>query len=134
MRTMEKKLNFSNQLNTSKQVKMKEQKKMFRDKKGMAILAVVALVSCGTMLGQDAFSEGLGSVETSFRDSWWPSIKNIAYILAGVAALFGLVKIFQQSQRGEDNVGKVAGAWATGLAVFLIGIWAIDTFIIAAAV
>lgn len=123
-----------NQVINSNQVKMTKQKTMFSDRKGMAILAVVAIASCGTMLGQDAFSQGLGSVETSFRDSWWPSIKNIAYILAAVAAVFGLVKIFQQSQRGEDNVGKVAGSWATGLAVFLIGIWAIDTFIIAAAI
>jgi hypothetical protein len=123
-----------NQEINSNQVKMTEQKTMFSDRRGMAILAVVAIASCATMLGQDAFSQGLGSVETSFRDSWWPSIKNIAYILAAVAAVFGLVKIFQQSQRGEDNVGKVAGAWATGLAVFLIGIWAIDTFIIAAAI
>jgi hypothetical protein len=91
------------------------------------------LLASTTSFGQDAFSEGLGSVETSFRTSWWPSIRNIAYILAGVAAVFGLVKVFQQSQRGEDNVSKVAGAWATGLAVFLIGIWAVDTFIINAA-
>lgn len=101
--------------------------------KNAATLVVALLVGTTTALAQDAFSDGLGNVESSFRDSWWPSIRNIAYILAGVAAVFGLVKVFQQSQRGEDNVAKVAGAWATGLAVFLIGIWAIDTFIIGAA-
>ena len=107
--------------------------KSFMDRNKGAIVLGVAMLACTGMMGQDAFSEGLQGVESSFRTSWWPSIRNIAYILAGVAAVFGLVKVFQQSQRGDDNVSKVAGAWATGLAVFLIGIWAIDTFIIAAA-
>ncbi len=121
------------QAKTIRTNQMKRTMKNLKVNKGAILLGVLMIASV-PMFGQDdAFSEGLGNVESSFRDSWWPSIRNIAYILAGVAAVFGLVKVFQQSQRGEDNVGKVAGAWATGLAVFLIGIWAIDTFIINAA-
>lgn len=104
----------------------------FRPNRG-AIVVCAVFIGCA-MYGQDALSDGLDGVSSTFRDSWWPKIKVIAYILAGVFALFGLVNVFKQSQRGEDNVGKVAGAWAGSLAVFLLGIWAVDTFIIAAAV
>ena len=99
----------------------------------VTIVICAILIGC-TMYGQDALSNGLDGVSNTFRDSWWPKIKVIAYILAGVYALFGLVNVFKQSQRGDDNVGKVAGAWLGGLAIFLVGIWAVDTFIIAAAV
>lgn len=86
------------------------------------------------MYGQDdALSQGLDGIQNNFANQWWPRIRVIAYILGGVLALFGLVNVFRQSQRGEENVGKVAGAWVAGLAIFLLGIWAVDTFIIGAA-
>jgi uncharacterized membrane protein YiaA len=98
------------------------------------ILVVAIMVGASSMYGQtnDNLTEGLEGISTDFETKWWPSIKTIAYILAGVFALFGLVNVFKQSQRGEDNVGKVAGAWIGGLAVFLLGIWSVDTFIIGA--
>ncbi|MDT0691226.1 DUF4134 family protein [Salegentibacter sp. F188] len=100
--------------------------------KGTAVIAI-AMVATATSYGQDNLTEGLEGISGTFQNEWWPRIKVIAYILAGVFALFGLVNVFRQSQRGEDNVGKVAGAWVGGLAVFLLGIWAVDTFIIGAA-
>ncbi|KKM07837.1 hypothetical protein LCGC14_1729940 [marine sediment metagenome] len=76
----------------------------FRPNQVVVVLCAV-LIGC-TMYGQDALSNGLDGVSNTFRDSWWPKIKVIAYILAGVFALFGLINVFKQSQRGEDNVAK----------------------------
>lgn len=122
---------FSNFKNSGVE-QMQAAKKFAFTHKGTAVLAV-ALVATATSYGQDNLTEGLEGISGTFQNEWWPRIKVIAYILAGVFALFGLVNVFRQSQRGEDNVGKVAGAWVGGLAVFLLGIWAVDTFIIGAA-
>lgn len=97
------------------------------------LMLTLLFAASSSIYAQDNLTEGLEGISTTFEQEWWPRIKVIAYILAGVFALFGLVNVFKQSQRGEDNVGKVAGAWVGGLAVFLLGIWAVDTFIIGAA-
>lgn len=117
---------FTNNLN-SKMLKISN----YLSKNKGAIAVALIMVSMQTMYGQDDnLSQGLDGISNNFSQSWWPKLKVIGYILAGVIALFGLINVFRQSQRGEENVSKVAGSWATGLAVFLLGIWAIDTFII----
>ncbi len=64
--------------------------------------------------GQAAIEEAATGIE-----GYFDAIQTVVFILAGIIALLGAVRVFMQWQMGEPNVMGTAASWF-GSAIFLI--------------
>ncbi|WP_453899229.1 DUF4134 domain-containing protein [Xanthocytophaga flava] len=87
------------------------------------LVALVAFVMAG-ILSESSYaqaSKGVAAIDdaTNSVKQYFEAGINLSYAAAAVIGLIGGVKVYQKWSNGDQDTGKVAGAWIGG-AVFLV--------------
>ncbi|MFK7982488.1 MAG: DUF4134 family protein [Saprospiraceae bacterium] len=90
-------------------------------KKMLRPLFMLLLVLVAVNVNAQDLADGQAAIEEAATgiEGYFDAIQTVVFILAGIIALLGAVRVFMQWQMGEPNVMGTAASWF-GSAIFLI--------------